>query len=161
MLKYSSFDIVFQEVPDEITLAINITGCPLHCSGCHSPWLWEDTGMPLDEPTLSQIIENYRGEITCVCFMGGDASPEKIGALSEHVRTRYPEIKTAWYSGRDTMPQEIPPQTFNYIKLGRYRATLGGLRSSKTNQRMYKITEDGKMTDITALFNPGFQPGLR
>lgn len=118
--------------------------------------------MPLDETALSQIIENYRGEITCVCFMGGDALPQKIGALSKYVRARYPEIKTAWYSGCDTMPQEIIPQTFNYIKLGRYRSALGGLRSPKTNQRMYKITEDGKMTDITALFlQPGPKPVLR
>ena len=28
MLKYANFDIVFQEVPDEVTLAINISNCP-------------------------------------------------------------------------------------------------------------------------------------
>ena len=36
MLKYANFDVVFQEVPDEVTLAINITNCPNQCPGCHS-----------------------------------------------------------------------------------------------------------------------------
>ena len=33
MLNYYNYDIVCQEIPDEITLAINITGCPNHCQG--------------------------------------------------------------------------------------------------------------------------------
>ena len=152
-MKYSSFDIVFQEVPDEITLALNITRCPNHCRGCHSPWLWEDAGEPLDEQILSQMIENYRGEITCVCFMGGDISPRRVETLSKYIRARFPELKTAWYSGQDALPQEINAGSFNYIKLGRYRETLGGLRSGTTNQRMYKIRDDGTMHDITALFH--------
>ena len=32
MLKYANYDIVFQEVPDEVTLAINISNCPNHIS---------------------------------------------------------------------------------------------------------------------------------
>ena len=35
MLKYVNTGIVFQEIPDEVTLAINISGCPCHCPGCH------------------------------------------------------------------------------------------------------------------------------
>ena len=42
MLKYVNCDIVFQEVPNEVALAINISGCPCHCPGCHSPYLWQD-----------------------------------------------------------------------------------------------------------------------
>ena len=38
MLKYANFDIVFQEVPDEVTLAINISNCPNQCVGCHSKY---------------------------------------------------------------------------------------------------------------------------
>ena len=29
MLKYVNHDIVFQEFPDEVTLAINLSGCPV------------------------------------------------------------------------------------------------------------------------------------
>ena len=31
MLRYINTDIVFQEFPDEVTLAINISGCPCRC----------------------------------------------------------------------------------------------------------------------------------
>ena len=36
MLKYVNTGIVFQEIPDEVTLAVNISGCPCRCHGCHS-----------------------------------------------------------------------------------------------------------------------------
>ncbi len=44
MLKYVDTAIVFSEIPGEITLAINISGCPNHCQGCHSKYLWKDYG---------------------------------------------------------------------------------------------------------------------
>ena len=40
MLKYVNTDIVFQEIPDEVTLAVNISNCPCRCPGCHSQYLW-------------------------------------------------------------------------------------------------------------------------
>ena len=49
MVRYFNFDVVFAEVPDQVSLAINITGCPNRCPGCHSPHLWEDAGRVLDE----------------------------------------------------------------------------------------------------------------
>ena len=42
MIKYYNAMVVFEEIPNEITLAINITNCPCHCKGCHSQFLWED-----------------------------------------------------------------------------------------------------------------------
>ena len=44
MLKYAGYDIVFQEIPDEVTLALNLSGCPNGCPGCHSPHLQRDEG---------------------------------------------------------------------------------------------------------------------
>ena len=45
MFRYINTDIVFQEFPDEVTLAINISECPCRCPGCHSQFLWADRGM--------------------------------------------------------------------------------------------------------------------
>ena len=47
MLKYYNYDIVFQEIPDEVTLAVNLTNCPHRCIGCHSPHLRHNIGEPL------------------------------------------------------------------------------------------------------------------
>ena len=44
MLKYVDTLVSFQEVPDEISLCINISNCPCHCDGCHSPYLADDIG---------------------------------------------------------------------------------------------------------------------
>ena len=234
-MKVASYDIVFQEVPGEVTLALNISGCPCHCKGCHSPHLWEDTGEPLTTDLLDDLITRYAGLITCVCFMGGDQNPAEVLRLAEYVksssfssssssspslegrsgersshdkRTGEGVLHTAWYSGRQLLPGallasktpdltdkntltthsdhtsvakdsnltsevNLKSQNFNgenclngiilscpldYIKLGPYIESLGGLKSERTNQRFYKRVGEGTpdspfvWKDITSVF---------
>lgn len=138
-MKYYNYDVVFQEIPDETTLAINISGCPCHCPGCHSPFLWEDKGVELTIDEFERILNTVVPDITCVCFMGGDANPAYINHLAEYTREHYPFLKVGWYTGRDTISGDIDQKNFNYIKVGSYIKELGGLDSRNTNQRMYKI----------------------
>ena len=149
MLKVASFDIVFQEIPGEVTLALNLSGCPCHCPGCHSQHLWEDIGEPLDEELLDSLINRYQGLITCVCFMGGDADPEEVLRLAAHVQG----LSTAWYSGRPATPDtfHLPLTTFSYVKFGPYIESLGGLKSEQTTQRLYKRVGES-WEDITSSF---------
>ena len=77
-MKYTDTMVTFSEVPDKISLCINISGCPNRCPGCHSPELWEDIGTELNEDSLTKLINKNEG-ITCVCFMGGDADPPQPG----------------------------------------------------------------------------------
>ena len=149
MLKYLNTQVTFSEVPDEITLCINITGCKIGCKNCHSSYLAEDIGNKLNSDSIKELISNNKG-ITCISFMGGDSSPSKIDALAQWVKINYP-IKTAWYSGRQELSKEINLNNFNFIKLGPYIEDLGPLNSKTTNQRFYKI-EEGKLIDITNLF---------
>ena len=44
MLKYIDTKVTFAEVPNEISLCINISNCPCNCKGCHSSYLAEDIG---------------------------------------------------------------------------------------------------------------------
>lgn len=152
MLRYYNYDVVCQEIVDEITLAVNITNCPNHCEGCHSQWLWEDTGEELTEKTLYDIVSKYASAITCVCFMGGDREPEAVEKLAEYVHATWPELKVAWYSGREKICEKINKHTFQYIKTGPYKKELGGLKSRNTNQRLYKINAAGEDEDITYCF---------
>ena len=151
-MKVASYDIVFQEIPGEVTLALNLSGCPCHCPGCHSPHLWEDTGEPLDESLLDALIARYNGLVTCVAFMGGDADPEAVIRLAEHVKQSFP-LKTAWYSGRPATPESFTfhLSPFTFVKFGPYIESLGGLKSETTNQRLYKRVGDG-WEDITSVF---------
>ncbi len=144
-LKIYSYDIVCQEVPDEVTLALNISGCPNHCPGCHSPWLWEDEGEPMTEELMARLIGKYCNAITCVCFMGGDADPRQIAETARWIKAEYPDMKTAWYSGKPAAPEGFDLQSLDYIKLGPYIEALGGLKSPTTNQALYRLLPDGTM----------------
>lgn len=153
MLKYVNKGVVFQEIPDETTLALNISNCPCHCKGCHSPYLTEDIGTEITEQVLTDVMNDYRQYITCLCFMGGDADTEEVNRMAKYIRQNFPEIKVGWYSGRDVLSKNIQLQNFDYIKIGSYQEALGGLRSPHTNQRMYRVVE-GRLEDLTPRFWP-------
>lgn len=153
MLKVYNYDIVFQEIPDEVTLALNISNCPNRCEGCHSPWLWEDKGEPITDALLDQLVQQYASALTCVCFMGGDADPEAVEHYAAYLKKHYPNMKTAWYSGMETLPESTNIHCFDYIKTGAYKAELGGLKSPNTNQRLYRITETGS-PQLISMYKP-------
>lgn len=147
-MKYYNYDIVFQEIPDEVSLAVNITNCPNHCEECHSKHLWDDIGAPLTEESLDALTAKYKNLITCVCLMGGDGDANTVANLLRHVQ-QHSKLKTAWYSGRTAVPERL--DCFNYLKLGPYIRQKGGLKSKNTNQRLYKVANN-QLEDITARF---------
>ena len=151
MLKYVNYGVVFQEIPGETTLSINISNCPFRCPGCHSDYLREDIGEELDIFALGALMDKYEDDITCVCFMGGDIEPEMINSLALLVKDRCPQLKVGWYSGMNDVSDEININNFDYIKIGSYREELGGLKSRTTNQRLYKV-EHEQCVDITSKF---------
>ena len=155
MLKFYNYDIVFQEVPDEITLALNITGCPNRCPGCHSRHLWKDEGIDMTADTLRKVIGPYLESVTCVGLMGGDQDPQEIQRLACWLRETYPGLKVAWYSGRQLLPEGFDIHCMDYIKLGPWIAERGTLKNPNTNQRLYRVTSDG-LNDITARFRSPF-----
>ena len=159
MIKYLNTQVTFSEVPDEITLCINITGCKIGCKNCHSSYLAKDIGEPLDLQHLTNLIDSNKG-ITCVCIMGGDANPSEVDDIAQDIKEYYSNLKVAWYSGRQELSKEVDLQYFGFIKLGPYIEELGPLNSKTTNQKMYKVVhnhyEDGtsgyELEDITYKF---------
>ena len=142
MLKYTTAKVVFSEIPDEITLAIEISNCPYHCPACHSKELWQDIGTPLRVGKLIDLIEANKG-ITCVCFMGGDSDLEELFNIFKFMPMLYKDLKIAWYTGREDIPTDLPP--IDYIKIGPYKEECGPINNKSTNQRMYKriVLKDG------------------
>ena len=90
-MKYVDTKIVFQELPNEITLAINISGCPCACIGCHSSYLSQDIGESLTKEALQQLIRKNKG-ITAILFMGGDANPAYINKSVSYTHLTLPTI---------------------------------------------------------------------
>lgn len=148
MLKYIKEDtsVTFAEIPDEITLCINISNCPHRCPGCHSPYLQTDCGNELTEETLGVLIEKNDG-ITCVCFMGGDGDKSRLCELADYVTSK--NIRVGWYSGDDFLDIDIYKKRFDYVKCGSYKKELGPLNSISTNQKLYKIINRDFIEDIT------------
>lgn len=152
MLRLAGHDIVFQEVPGEVTLALNLSCCPNRCPGCHSPQLREEIGETIGDGVLRGILERYGDSVTCVCFMGGDGDPREVERLARLIRTETAgRLKTGWYSGRSALPVGFGLSEFDYIKLGPYDRRLGGLGAPATNQRFYHVV-GGEMLDRTELF---------
>ena len=150
MLKYLNTQVTFAEVPDEITLCINITGCKNGCKNCHSSYLAQDIGTELTFNEVRKLIKKNSG-ISCIALMGGDAESDKINTLASFIINHYGSIKVAWYSGRQELNNNIDLCNFDYIKLGPYKEEFGPLNSRTTNQRFYKV--NGKeLVDITNKF---------
>lgn len=143
MLKYVDTQVTFAEIPDEITLCINISNCPCQCKGCHSSYLAEDIGENLDEDAIVELLLKNKG-ITCIAFMGGDSNPAEINWLTDITRSMndtpgcWADVKIAWYSGRQELSKDIDLKNFDYIKLGPYIEEKGPLNNPNTNQRLYE-----------------------
>ena len=153
MIKYVETRVVMSEVPDQITLAINLSNCWFGCPGCHSPHLWGDTGNELTFYELDKLIRANDG-IDCVCFMGeGSKNIHDLNRLMLHVKENYPDMKVAVFTGRDYIPDGINKEALDYIKIGHYDTKLGGLNKKTTNQRMFKIDHNtNEYVDLTSRF---------
>ena len=72
------------------------------------------------------------------------------------VRTRHPELKIAWYSGREEPLKRSDVKYLDYIKMGPFIKERGPLNDRNTNQRLYKVhhLDEGKVRieDITSKF---------
>ena len=136
-LKYLGYSVTFQEVPDEVSLVINISGCDRHCDGCHSPHLWKYEGNYISDD-IECILDKYKDLITCVCFMGGDQNQQELDMLLKTVQSK--NLRTALYSGHDSFNDFISDVLYklDYLKIGRYDKRLGGLSQESSNQKMYK-----------------------
>lgn len=152
MLKYADTRVCFAEIPDEITLCINLSNCPCHCEGCHSLHLAEDIGELLTEDAMSNLIEDNVG-ITCVAFMGGDSEPWEVHHMAMYIREIYPYLKVAWYSGRKQIytSAALNLHDYDFIKIGPYISARGPLNNPNTNQRLFEVV-DGNLVDITHKF---------
>lgn len=149
MIKYVNYEIVFAEIPNEVTLAINISNCPNSCKNCHSSYLTMDIGRELNKDVLKNICRENAG-ITCVCFMGGDRNPEVINKLAKFVKDVI-HLKVGWYSGMKKLTDKIDLENFDFVKLGPYKEEYGPLNNPNTNQRFYKVV-DNQLDECTNLF---------
>lgn len=148
MIRYFDADVVFEEIPDCVSLAVTIGDCPFNCVGCHSDYLRGDNGNLLLEETIDNLLYENHG-VNCFLFLGDGKDMATLCALAKYIKEKYTHIKTAVYSGYDEIPEEYKTW-FDYIKTGKYVERFGPLTSKTTNQKLYKRV-DGIFIDITYL----------
>ena len=162
MIKYvpQMTSVVMEEIPDRVTLAVEISHCRGNCPGCHSPFLKEDIGEVLTEEVIDALVKDNFG-VDCFLFLGEGRDPEALCALAAHVRTL--GLIPAVYSGRREV-DDLLWESFDYVKVGPYVEELGPLNKPTTNQRLYRALGPGEeapavsvhagrgFADITARF---------
>jgi anaerobic ribonucleoside-triphosphate reductase activating protein len=131
------FHVVLQEVPGEVSLCFTISGCPLRCQGCHSPFLWKErSGTKINRQIYKEILNRYLGLATCVVFMGGEWHSKELMFYLEHAKKN--GYKTCLYTGLDEVHSNLL-QHLTYLKTGPWIKELGGLESKTTNQKFKEV----------------------
>lgn len=138
---FSYPQVVLQEVPDEISLALSISGCPLNCKGCHSSETFDPKfGEELSLSKLAQMIDHQK-YITCVLFYGGEWLIEELEVFIDYVKSR--NLKVCLFTGRNLEYFSVEfLSKLDFIKVGRYKENLGGLKSEQTNQKFIKLPQN-------------------
>ncbi len=136
-MNYSDIQIVLQEIPGEISICFTITGCKLHCEGCHSPYLWkEGSGEKLINEKYLQTLKKYKGFASCVLFMGGEwHRQELVKNLKSAKEMGY---KTGLYTGLDRIDKDILEE-LTWLKTGAWIQKQGGLDCETTNQKFIEV----------------------
>ena len=139
--------VVLEEIPDRVSLAVDISNCRGNCIGCHSPFLKKDIGRELTPAVIDALVADNFG-VNCFLFLGEGRDPEALLDLADYVRSK--GLLAAVYSGREEV-EDIFWNHFDYIKLGPYKEAFGPLNNPSTNQRLFALL-DGRWKDITYRF---------
>lgn len=154
MLHYAGIDILFQEVPDEVSLSFTVAGCPNGCDDCH--WVSFNKIASSDFPrlTAAKMVEEYKkydGLVTCVLFFGGDWELSFLESMIEEF-TKHRDIeiipKFALYSGQEpaNVLTEVNTEIWDYVKAGPYKREHGGLKKKTTNQIIMDVKRNKDIT---------------
>ena len=82
MIKYvpELTDVVLEEIPDRVTLAVEISNCQGNCIGCHSPFLKKDLGKELTPEVIDALLKDNFG-VNCFLLLGEGSDPEALRAV--------------------------------------------------------------------------------
>ena len=142
MIKYvpELTDVVLEEIPDRVTLSVEISNCQGNCIGCHSPFLKKDLGKELTPEVIDALLKDNFG-VNCFLLLGEGSDPEALRDVGRYLESAYPKLERALYSGREEVEDDLM-SLFDYVKVGPYKKEFGPLNERTTNQRLYYHRED-------------------
>jgi len=130
------------------TVFVRLTGCPLRCQGCHSSGSWKaGRGAVLSEDYLRSRLQQYRGLISCVLFMGGEWHCALLEGMLRIAREE--GLHTCLYTGleRNELSASLLPH-LTYLKTGRWLPERGGLNNPATNQQFTDLRSGANLNHL-------------
>ena len=161
--------IAVLEVPNEISIAFTLLGCPHQCKNCHSKDYWQSSlmtrnttlGIHFSAENVKNILNNRafkdHEHATCLLFLGGDWEMSffldtiKVLRHTYHTSSAIKQYNFAWYTSLHLTDLQVYPELFDYfdfIKTGPYIEDKGPLNKKGTNQQFWSR----QFLDTTYLF---------
>lgn len=136
------FGFTFNEVPDKLAFFLELGECSQNCPCCHSPELQEDldTKTPIED--IRELAEQAIDDgANAIVVMGGTTSRNlSRDSLVSLLRELSCVAPTCLYSGSPDEEEDkkiAEEGDCTWLKTGPYIDALGGLQSTRTNQRFY------------------------
>jgi anaerobic ribonucleoside-triphosphate reductase activating protein len=88
-----------------IRVVLWVSGCSLHCKGCHNPETWSlCSGKPFDEEAKKELFEALdKPYIQGITFSGGhpleDENAEEVYLLTKEIKEKFPDKDIWLYTG--------------------------------------------------------------
>lgn len=108
-----------------IRVVLWVSGCSLHCKGCHNPETWSlNSGKPFDKEAKKELFEALdEPYIQGITFSGGhpleDENAEEVYLLTKEIKERFPD-KDIWLYTGYTLEQIFPSVTTDNLDVNRF-----------------------------------------
>lgn len=136
-----------------IRVVLWVSGCSLHCKGCHNPETWSlNSGNAFDEEAKKELFEALdKPYIQGITFSGGhpleDENVKTIYLLIKEIKEKFP-TKDIWLYTGLTLEQIFPSVVTDNLDVNRYY--------KQEIVKMCDVVVDGKyveeLRDITLMF---------
>jgi anaerobic ribonucleoside-triphosphate reductase activating protein len=108
-----------------IRVVLWVSGCSLHCKGCHNPETWSlNSGKPFDEEAKKELFDALdKPYIQGITLSGGhpleDENAEEVYLLTKEIKERFPD-KDIWLYTGYTLEQIFPSVATDNLDVNRF-----------------------------------------
>ncbi len=152
-MKYAQIDTCDFNNGDGIRITLWVSGCPLHCKGCHNKQLWDrNYGNEFNKSTLDKIIELLKKPyISGLSILGGEPlAPYNIVPVLNTIEIvkAYLPNKNIWlwsgYNEEEIDIQELKEAGLDVLICGRFEKDkkINGKYFGSSNQKIIKLQEE-------------------
>lgn len=151
-MNYAKIDTCDMNNGDGIRVTLWVSGCPLHCKGCHNQQLWDrNYGKEFTKKDLDNLlyaIDNNKDYISGTSILGGEPlapyNKEDVLNIIETIKLFFPD-KDIWlwtgYNEDEINIKELKDNGLDVLICGRYEEDkkINGRYFGSSNQKIIKL----------------------